>query len=202
MTITKIQLNNQKKYCVYIDEKFVFVGSQKDLDCLKLSENLELTEQKYNYIVEYVYARAKDSAYRFLGYKARTEKELKDKLEKNYNEETVNQIVKTFKQYNYINDENYAKAYINNKIKSKSIKVVKYELIKKGVSNDIIDNVVDSLNIDELNTAINLIAKKFKIKTIINEKEKQKIYSYMLRQGFNYETINKALKQKEVSFEK
>jgi len=193
MIITKIQ-KSQNNYFIYIDENFIFKANQKDLDYLKLNENLNITQSDYNYIIKYVYDKARNSAYKFLGYKARTEKELRIKLGDSYNDYIVNEIVELFKKHNYINDENYAEMYIKNRIESKSIKSIKYELTQKGICRDIIDNIINDLNINDLNTAIKVLEKKFKIITDINQKQKEKIYSYMLRKGFDYETINKILK--------
>lgn len=201
MTITRIekQTNNQKRYSIYIDEKFAFGVSEEDLIYFKLKENSEITEQRYNYIMEYViYTKAKDKAYKFLGYKARSEKEVRDKLTKeNYPQEIIDRIIELFKHYNYINDENYTKAYINNRIKFKprAKRMLKYELAQKGIDSDTIENIIDSSNIDETDIAINLLQKKLKNKKDIEQKEKQRIYNYMLRRGFDYETINKAFKE-------
>lgn len=201
MTITKIekQANNQKRYSIYIDEKFAFGVSEEDLIYFKLKENSDITEQRYNYIMEYViYTKAKDKAYKFLGYKARSEKEVRDKLIKeNYPQEIINRIIELFKHYNYINDENYTKTYINNRIKFKprAKRMLKYELVQKGIDNDTIENIIDSSNIDETDIAISLLQKKLKNKKDIEQKEKQKIYNYMLRRGFDYETINRAFKE-------
>lgn len=201
MTITRIekQTNNQKRYSIYIDEKFAFGVSEEDLIYFKLKENSEITEQRYNYIMEYViYTKAKDKAYKFLGYKARSEKEVRDKLIKeNYPQEIIDRIIELFKHYNYINDENYTKAYINDRIKFKprAKRMLKYELAQKGIDSDTIENIIDSSNIDETDIAINLLQKKLKNKKDIEQKEKQRIYNYMLRRGFDYETINKAFKE-------
>lgn len=201
MTITKIekQVNNQKRYSIYIDEKFAFGVREEDLIYFKLKENSEITEQRYNYIMEYViYTKAKDKAYKFLGYKARSEKEVRDKLTKeNYPQEIIDRIIELFKHYNYINDENYTKAYINNRIKFKprAKRMLKYELAQKGIDSDTIENIIDSSNIDETDIAINLLQKKLKNKKDIEQKEKQRIYNYMLKRGFDYETINKAFKE-------
>lgn len=201
MTITRIekQTNNQKRYSIYIDEKFAFGVSEEDLIYFKLKENSEITEQRYNYIMEYViYTKAKDKAYKFLGYKARSEKEVRDKLIKeNYPQEIIDRIIELFKHYNYINDENYTKAYINDRIKFKprAKRMLKYELAQKGIDSDTIENIIDSSNIDETDIAISLLQKKLKNKKDIEQKEKQKIYNYMLRRGFDYETINRAFKE-------
>lgn len=200
MIITKVdkQRNNEKRYSIYIDDKFSFGLSEEDLIYFNIKQYQEITEQRYNYIMEYViYTKAKDKAYRFLGYKSRTEKELKEKLmQELYPEEIIERIIELFKRYNYINDETYAKGHINNRIKFKpmSKKMMRYELIKKGVDNEIIDNTLEKCTINEINMAVELLHKKLKNKKYIDRKEKERAYNYLLRRGFDYNTVNKAFK--------
>ncbi len=200
MTITKIekQKNDEKRYSIYIDNNFSFGLDEQDLIYFKLKELNEISQERYNYIMEYVvYSKAKDKAFRFLGYKARTEKELKDKLNnEGYPEEIIIKIIELFKYYGYINDEIYAKGHINNRLKFKPMgkKLLKYELLKKGVDNDIIENTINNLEIDELDIVTKLIEKKTKNKSEFTQKDKEKLYNYLLRKGFNYDIINKAIK--------
>lgn len=198
MTITKIekQKNNQKRYSIYIDNNFSFGLNEEDLLYLKLKEFDEITINRYNYIMEYVvYTKAKDRAYRFLGYKARTEKELRDKLlDELYPQEIVNRIIELFKNYNYINDKNYAQGHINNRSKFKPMakRMLKYELMKKGIDNSIIETTIENSNVNELDIAVQLLEKKIKNKTDLDKKEKERVYNFLLRRGFDYDTVNKA----------
>lgn len=200
MTITKIenQKNNQKRYSIYIDNNFSFGLNEEDLLYLKLKEFDEVTEKRYNYIMEYViYTKAKDKAYRFLGYKSRTEKELRDKLtDELYPQEIIDRIIELFKGYNYINDGNYAQGHINSRIKFKPVgkRMLKYELMKKGIDNNIIETTIENSDINELDMAIELLNKKTKKKTELDKKEKERLYNFLLRRGFDYDTVNKVFK--------
>jgi regulatory protein len=201
MTITKIekQKNSQKRYSIYMDGEFKFGLAEQDLLYFKFKEGTDITLERYNYIMEYIlYTKAKDKAYRYLGYKARTEKELTDKLiEQQYPQEIITRIIEQFKDYGYINDQSYVVSHINNRVKYKPMakKMLKYELIQKGVARDIIDDTVENFNINELNMAIELLQKKVKAKTQMDEKEIKRAYNYLLRRGFDYDTVNKAFKK-------
>jgi regulatory protein len=200
MTITKIekQKNSQKRYSIYMDEEFRFGLSEQDLLYFKFKEGMDITVERYNYIMEYViYTKAKDKAYKYLGYKSRTEKELTDKLiEQEYPEEIIARIIEQFKDYGYINDQNYAVGHINKCIRYKPMakKMLKYELVKKGVARNIIENTVENSNINEMDMAVELLQKKVKYKTRADEKEIKRAYNYLLRRGFDYDIINKAFK--------
>lgn len=201
MKVTKIekQRSNDNLNSVYIDNKFAFSLNDEDLIKFKIKPECEINQRDYEYILEYiVYLKAKTKAYNLLAYKARTEKELRDKLLKeNYNNDIIDRIIDLLKKYNYINDEEYTKSYIANSIKLKPLskKMLKYDLLKKGIDINIIETVIKSSDIDELQTAVRLLEKKLKGKKEVDQKEKERAFNYLLRRGFNYEIINKAFRE-------
>lgn len=200
MLITKIekQKNNQKRYSIYIDGEYKFALSGEDVLYFKFNEGMEIEIQRYHYIMEYViYTKAKDKAYKYLGYKQRTQKELTDKLiQQQYPEEIIERVVQLFKGYGYINDHSYAQYHINNRVRFKPMakKMIKYELAQKGISGEIIDSTIEASCLNELDMATQLLQKKVKSQIAIDEKDKKRAYNYLLRRGFNFDTINKAFK--------
>lgn len=200
MTVTKVekQKNNEKRYSVYIDGEFVFGMSGEDILYFKLTEGKELDEERYRYIMEYVlYVKAREQAYNYLGYKSRTEKELRQKLTNSgYPEDITEKVVELMKKYNYLNDENYAKSHIKDRIKFKPSgkRLLKYELSQKGISEEVIQKAVEETDIDELEMAVSILEKKSKGKDLSDRKQKEKLYMYLIRKGFDYETVNKAFR--------
>lgn len=201
MVITKIerQKNNEKRYSVYIDGEFAFGMDGEDILYFKLAENKELEEERYKYIMEYVlYIKAREEAYNYLGFKSRTEKELRQKLEKSgYPEDIIEKVIQLMKKYGYLNDETYVKNYINDrkKFKPSGKRLIKYELSQKGISDEIISKVIEEIEIDETELAVKVLAKKSKGKDISDRKQKEKLYMYLAGKGFDYDTINSAFRQ-------
>ncbi len=201
MTVTKVerQKNNEKRYSVYIDGEFAFGMSGEDILYFKLTEGKELDEERYRYIMEYVlYVKAREQAYSYLGYKSRTEKELRQKLTNSgYPEDITEKVVELMKKYNYLNDEIYAKSHIKDRIKFKPSgkRLLKYELSQKGISEEIVQKAVEETDIDELEMAVSILEKKSKGKNLSDRKQKEKLYMYLIRKGFDYETTNKAFRR-------
>ena len=201
MIITKIekQKNNEKRYSIFIDNEFAFGIGEVDLLYYKLKENEILDEEKYNYILnKLLLKRAKDKALKYLGYKMRSKKQVITKLEQNdFPPNVINKVINILEKYNYINDEDFAKAFIKDKLNLNGYGIFKisYDLKILGIEEEIYKKYLyNDKFINEEQKAKDLLLKKLKGKNIqdLDYKEKQKIYAYLARRGFSYDSINKA----------
>lgn len=198
MIITDIQQQkkNEKRYSVFIDGQFAFGLTDIDLLYYKLEPGLELSQQRYDEIFEnLLYQRAKEKALKKLNYKYCTKKEISDKLLTEYSPEITQRVIEILEKYNYINDEEYARLYISDSIKLKGWGKIKirYQLLQKGVSEDIINNQLQSAEEDCGEIACSLLLKKFKGIDLKEYKAKQKAYNYLLQRGYSYEEISRAI---------
>lgn len=201
MIITKIekQKNNNKRYSIFIDNEFAFGIDEIDLLYYKLKENEPLDNEKYEYILnKLLLKRAKDKALKYLGYKMRSKNQVIKKLQEyEFPPNVINKVIKVLEKYNYINDEDFAKAFIKDKLNLKGHGVFKisYDLKMLGVDEEIFKKYLyDEEFINEEKKAKDLLLKKLGNKNIENldYKEKQKIYAYLARRGFSYDSIKKA----------
>ncbi len=201
MIITKIekQKNNNKRYSIFIDNQFAFGIDEIDLLYYKLKENEPLDEEKYNYILnKLLLKRAKDKALKYLGYKMRSKKQVIKKLEEyDFPSNVINKVIQVLEKYNYINDEEFAKAFIKDKVNLKGYGSFKisYDLKMLGIEEQVFKKYLYDENfVDENKKAKDLLLKKLKNRNIqdLDYKEKQKIYAYLARRGFSYDSINKA----------
>lgn len=201
MIITKIekQKNNNKRYSIFIDNEFAFGIDEIDLLYYKLKENEPLDNEKYEYILnKLLLKRAKDKALKYLGYKMRSKNQVIKKLQEyEFPPNVINKVIKVLEKYNYINDEDFAKAFIKDKLNLKGHGVFKisYDLKMLGVDEEIFKKYLyDEEFINEEKKAKDLLLKKLGNKNIedLDYKEKQKIYAYLARRGFSYDSIKKA----------
>lgn len=200
MIITTIekQKKNKTQYNVYIDGEYAFSCNLEDLTYLGIEEGKELDTEQYNYYVNYITIRqANDFAYKFLSRKMLTEKELSQKLEtKGFKENIVKSVIEKLKSYNYINDELYSKLFIEQKMNQlSSRRKVYYELIKKGISKELVKESLDKFYPEEKEVEIirKIIEKKLKFHEQI-----KKVMNYLYNNGFEIESINNALKEKDL----
>lgn len=195
--ITCIKQNKTNdKYSVFINNKFSFSITGTDILYYKLKENEEISDEKFNHITNnVVYNEARDKALRFLAYKARTYKEVLNKLnEEGYTDEIIYKVMDLLTSYSYIDDYKYTLSYIKYMLNSKSYgKIrIKYELKQKGIQDNIINKAFEELDFNEIDNILKLLNKKLKNGIDIDYKEKKRVFDYISRRGFTYEDINTA----------
>ena len=134
-----------------------------------------------------------DKLMNYVLYKMRTVAEVRRKaqslkLQEDYIDEAIDYLIEA----GYLNDENYSKKYVENvmRLQQSSRNEIKIDLLKKGVSEDIIDEYAftdETLEFEE-QSAIFLANKKYKLGT-----ELLKIKKYLLSKGYSYESVSKAI---------
>ncbi len=148
------------------------------------------------------FARYYNLVLRYLSYRPRSEKEvleyLKKKQEKapNLSEAVISQIMGKLKEYKFINDSEFAKFWIEQrtKFKKKPIRVIEYELSQKGISRDIVEEILVEFDVKDLDleNAKNLASKKLDFyRNLDPKKRREKVTGFLIRRGFNYEIIKK-----------
>jgi regulatory protein len=200
MKITSIEKRNKNKdkIAVYIDNSYSFTIAEEDYISLHLYEEKDLNDEEINNIKSNVnYRAAKSEAVKYISYKFRSKKEVSDKLlEEGYEENVVENVLEELAGMGYINDKIYAQKYIfdRSKLKPKSSKLLKLELGIKGIKSEIVDEILLDYEIDDNLVAEGLARRKFGKYDITDEKVVRKIQSFLQHRGFDYEIINKTLK--------
>ena len=181
ITDIKKQVKDTERYSIYIDNKFVFGLSRVDVLYYRLKIGNEIPQEKYDEILENViYEKAKNTAVKFLGYRARSKKELRDKLIKDYDENITDKVISMLEKYGYVNDEEYAKAYVRDclNLKGWGQKRISLELTKRGIDKNIIEKALPKENTEQLELIEKLLTKRLKGNINIDFKEKKKHFDY------------------------
>lgn len=130
---------------------------------------------------------AKHTAKKYLSYKARTKKEITNKLEaEGFDIDIINQTIEILLHYNYINDEEYALSYINSRKNMGHHKLI-FDLKIKGLEESLIKKALATR--DESPIIQTIFDKKLKGALPKDIKEKQKIFNYLARRGFSFDDI-------------
>lgn len=198
--ITQITELDKKRSKVYIDGQFAFVLYKGELRLYHIAEGKELAEEVYYEIVHSVLPkRAKLRAMNLLKAREYTEKRLRDKLKEGlYSNEIIDEAITYVKNFRYIDDERYARQYIEYQLDFRSKKRIETDLLGKGVSKDIIDKIFEQLSEegiqpDESLMIVQLLQKRHFDKENATLQEKQKTYAFLTRKGFSHESIQKAI---------
>lgn len=171
---------------MYSAEEFLKKNSIK-IDKLKPNNN----QSEYEKIKEF--DKMKSKVLKYALYKKRTEQEIRQKFEKELEENMLDDIIEVLKDNSYINDNNYIERAVNEfiNLKKLSIKEIKYKLISKGIKSSLADDYVsehiEELSEYEINSARSLINKK---KDTMTDDE---IRMYLLKKGYSSDSIKEAL---------
>ena len=143
------------------------------------------------------YIKARSRAIKYIMYKMRTSLEVYNKLkELEFPEKEINCVIEDLTQLEYINDEEYAKKFIESNIKTKKLSknILKLKLKNKGISEETIDKYLRELGASDIDAIIKILEKKKFLKTIDFD-EKNNIKLYCMRKGFSISDINEAIKE-------
>lgn len=146
-------------------------------------EEKEIIKEKEKYDVYY-------EALEFIKKRVRSKQEINNYLmNKKYNLELVNKVVEKLEYQGYINDLFFAKSFLHNKLLTTTYGPLKIKnaLINKGISDDIINLVLEEYNLDiekeKIEKRINKLIKSNKNKS--NNFIKKKIIMELSFEGFN-----------------
>lgn len=136
--------------------------------------------------------KAKHRALYLLERMDRTEQELRDKLNRNYEPEVVEEAIAYVKKYHYIDDKRYAVNYLDSRGRIKSRRQVEQELLyKKGISKEVLEEAwKESEPQDERELIVRWMEKKQFHPGEATQEEIRKFYLFLMRRGFQSEDIS------------
>lgn len=200
MIIENIKYNEKTSmFDVKIDED-IYKVSYEVYEDLSLKKDMELTIDQFNRLIdENEYQIAKKKADRYISYKLRSKKEVFDRLYRDIkNTKAIDKVVNHYEKIGLLNDDYYAKAYLDHclNIKNYSLKFTEFKMKEKGISSDIYEKYLEEYDhdIDYINASI-LFNKKFKNKDLNDYKDQQKVYRYLAGKAFSYDLIKRLLNE-------
>ena len=189
ITNIKQAVKNPERANVFVDGKYEFSLDVTQLLDLKLKVGQEITLaqlSEYKKLSEYgkLYQRTLE----WVLARPRSEKETTDYLykkiyEKKLDKDYIGKIIEKLEKKKYLNDEAFAKWYVENRFVKKGIskKRLSLEVAKKGILREIVERVLKDSGRDEKEEILKIIAKKRA------RYDDDKLIQYLGRQGFSYE---------------
>ena len=197
-TITDItlQTKNKKRCNLFLDGEFYCALSYETVMKNYLKVGLLIDNEKLEIIVkENEKQEALNRAISYISKNLKTKRQVKYYLiGKGYSEEVAWYCVDKLKEYDYINDVEYSKRYIESTSKNQGNRLIEYKLMMKGVKKEDIQNAYLETDVDGNENAKNVAEKYLKNKEITKENI-VKAYRYLIGKGFSYEQANYALSQ-------
>jgi len=198
------QKKNPKRFNIFLDGQFAF-GADQDLVVdhrLVVGKILDasdveklLSEAEIGKLMERMYGlfnirqRSEEEVRRYLR-NLSFKRKIKDKEE--ISDTVTESLVNRLKQKRLLNDEQFAKSWVEARSKKKGKIALKAELIQKGINREIIDEVMSGgvTNESQGQVAEKLLNKKMaRWKNLLPLEFRKKAYEFLLRRGFEYEVV-------------
>ena len=210
VTDLRAAVRDENRVNVFIDDKFycsLDISQVVDLN-VKIGRTLsgaELTELKHASDFGKFYARALEFALmrphsikeirdylkrktlnKTVRVKNRKTGEYQTKVREGYDASLIPLVMERLGQHGYLDDERFARLWVENRNTKKGIstKKLRLELVEKGVSGQIIDEVLSDAGRNEREELQKAIARKAN-----KYPDQQKLIQYLVRQGFNYSDV-------------
>ena len=198
MKVISIQPVTTKKFRVLTEGQPAFVLYKSELSRYGIREGQEITEEAFDEIMNQLLPqRAKKYAMNLLVRADRTEKELMDKLNRaGYPQEVADLAMDYVRSFGYIDDERYARQYLETFQERQSVRQLTWKLQQKGISKELTERVLEDCEIKDTEKTIrNLVEKRLRSgKTISSDKEMRIMAAYLGRRGFTGEEVWRVLK--------
>jgi len=190
VTRLEVQKKDKHRVNVFLDDKYAL--SLDIMLAATLKPGQKLSEDKINELkAEGEYSLALNSAILFLGYRARSIKEMEAyiSVKKKYSQYTTNRVIEKLVKEKYLDDDGFARMWIENRVKfnPKGARALFYELRNKGVEDAVIEDAL--LDYDDNKAAWSAVQKKILLwKKFESKKFQKKLYTFLSSRGFDYET--------------
>ena len=171
-----------------------------------LKKGDEISEDRFSFLIEQnKLFHIKQRAFRLLGRRQHSSSELRRKFwQKDYDQKLIDEVLEDLNKNGYLNDKEFIRAFVAEKSKTKkwSSKKIKGELRKRGLNQNLIDEVLNAdTGGNDYENAMEVARKKFELLSKRNLEQKElrnKLSTYLFSKGFDYEIIkeicNKLLK--------
>ena len=191
ITDMQIQQNNKTRANVYVDGEFAFALEMLTVMKLGLKIGQEVSQERLqDAIFDSEKSVAFEKAMDYLGRGMKTAKQMRDYLEKKgYDTRVVEYVVLKLKDYRYVDDDAYAKLYVERNSSTKGDRRLKQELIQKGIAVSRAEEYAQTDDEQALANATRLAEKYMKNKPT-TVKSLQNLQRYLLGRGYGFDVVN------------
>ena len=196
-TITAItpQVKNAKRCNIFLDGEF-FCGMELETVVKnRLKAGMQIDEDTLEKVqLESERSVALDRAMTFLSGSVKSEKQTRDYLkEKGFTPAVCDNVIEKLKEYGFLDDEYYAKRYVETYSDKKGAFLLKQELKRKGMDEETAENALSDLG-DQTDAAI-AVAEKYARGKKSDAQTLQKTYRYLISKGFSFDEADTAVKR-------
>ena len=184
--VTKLTTQKKGEFInLYVDEEFYCGLNLNQVAAWRLRKGMELSgEQLLQLRAEAQSSKAYNAAIRYLALRIRSTQEIYDYLMRKGFDAAIDEILARLTHEGYLNDEDFARSWAEMRRQMlKSPRAIERELVRKGISKDIIAATVSDEGVDS--SIEQLITKKNRHRTY----DREHMMRYLVGRGFTYSQI-------------
>lgn len=197
ITALKVQKRNPDRLNIELDGEFAFGLSRLTAAWLKIGD--QLTDEKISQLLkddglEAAYQRALS----LINHKPRTEHEIRTRLAgKGLTEELIDKVLVKLRSARLVQDEQYARMWVETRseMHPRSRRLIRYELKRKGISEDEIDQAVENMADDESLARAAASRYASRLSGLDWLTFSKKLSGHLARRGFSYQTVAPIVKE-------
>lgn len=159
-----------------------------------IADGTEITEDEWQELLVAInYKKALNKCADLLSRREHSVKELRTKLLRTVDSVSADKAINRYLEAGYLDDNHFCESlveYLYN-VKKYSTNHVRQECYKRGLSSEIINDVLDNYEVDNVETIVTLITNKY-LSKLEQERGKEKVTASLQRKGFSYSDIKSA----------
>ena len=195
--ITALRSNDRKKQVnVFVDGLFSFAIVEELAVTNRLEVGQHLSADQIEELKEAsLFQSCFDAALHYLSYRPRSENEVRQRLRRRgFDNKVVDEVIFRLKERRLIDDVAFSEYWRNNRLSfsPRSGRLIKLELRQKGVAAETANEVVKDLD-DENYVYEAGLRKARRLSRSDYDDFRRRLYGYLRRRGFNYETVKFAV---------
>lgn len=195
--ITRIEKESTfgQRYHIYVDGEFVLSVHEDVLVKYRLHKGMDVGEDDcQHWLLAEEQNRARQVAFKYLGFRPRTIHQVRQYLlEKEFALEQIEVVVEEMVHQGYLNDQQYARAWVQERQKLKGLGSarLRQELKQKGIADHWIDEALSYIEREEeRQLAMDLAERRYsRIHEDLWPKVERKLGQYLMRRGFSADLV-------------
>jgi regulatory protein len=198
ITAIRVGRIGRKRINIFLDGRFAFSLEAEVVirDGLHVEQELSLGQIAALARSDHFH-RCFSAAAHYLSYRPRSESELRERLYwRGFDDDSIEAVIAKLKEQGLVDDVTFAQFWKDNResFSPRSRWLTKLELRRKGVANDIIDQVVDT--VDDDHSAYRAALSKARSLSLADYQGfRRRLGAYLKRRGFSYGVINHTTQQ-------
>lgn len=200
MQISKIEPYDNKKFSkIYVDGEYILSLANEIVIKKNLTVGSSIDDEELISLNEAACVRrARERMLYSLDRRLHSEKELRDKLRRDYPPKIIDKAIEELRKLRLIDDKKFAIAFCEHRknVQKKGPYLISRELFAKGVSREIIDEAIGEIFEDsdsELESAKDALSKY--AHNINDEKVKKRAFATLVRKGFSINVVKAAMRE-------